>query len=48
MKFKKYKQNLRLEGFDVYSYTTKVATIDNGKLEVNQLGWWSQNYSKAY
>ena len=46
MQFKRYKQNLRLDGFDVISYSTKVAEIDYGKLEVNQLGWWSVTTQK--
>ena len=37
----RYKQNLRIDGNRVISYTTHVATIENGNLI--QLGWWS-NY----
>lgn len=40
----KYKQNLRLEGNKVISYTTHVATII-GK-ELHQLGYWSQTTQK--
>ena len=35
----KYKQNLHIQGNNVYSYNTNVATIINDKLMV--LGWWS-------
>ena len=44
MIFKKYKQNLRLEGNKVISYTTHVATIAGDKLY--QLGYWSQTTQK--
>ncbi len=37
MKFDKYKQNLRKENNDIYSYTTNVARIDGNKLI--QLGY---------
>tara|TARA_R110000824_G_scaffold91625_1_gene222821 strand:+ start:184 stop:360 length:177 start_codon:yes stop_codon:yes gene_type:complete len=40
----KYKQNLRLEGNKVISYTTHVATISGDKL--NQLGYWSMTTQK--
>ena len=43
MKFRKYKQNLRLEDGFVISYTTKVDHINN---KVNQLGWWSVTTQK--
>jgi len=42
--FKKYKQNLRQEGKNIWSYTTIVATIDGNKL--NQHGWWSVTTQK--
>ena len=42
--FKKYKQNLRQEGNNIWSYTTIVATIDGDTLR--QLGWWSQTTQK--
>ncbi len=42
--FKRYKQNLRIFGNDVISYTTKVAEI-NGD-ELHQLGWWSVTTQK--
>ncbi len=40
----KYKQNLRLNGNDVWSYSTIVAKIDGDKLQ--QLGWWSVTTQK--
>ena len=40
----KYKQNLRLEGNKVISYTTHVATINGNDLI--QLGYWSQTTQK--
>ena len=40
----KYKQNLRINGNDVWSYSTIVAKIDGDKL--NQLGWWSVTTQK--
>ena len=42
--FKRYKQNLRQEGNNIWSYTTIVATIDGDTLR--QLGWWSQTTQK--
>ena len=42
--FDKYKVNLRQVGDDIYSYSTKVATIHQGKLI--QLGWWSVTTQK--
>ena len=44
MKFRKYKQNLRLEDGFVISYTTKVAKVENDELK--QLGWWSVTTQK--
>lgn len=41
---KKYKQNLRVVGNDVISYTTKVAEIQGDKLI--QLGYWSMTTQK--
>jgi len=40
----KYKQNLRIQGNQVWSYSTHVATIENNNL--NQLGWWSATTQK--
>mgnify|MGYP003634451512 FL=1 len=39
MHFERYKENLRIEGNEVWSYTTHVATIKFDKLI--QLGSWS-------
>lgn len=40
----KYKQNLKVVGDDVYSYSTRVAIIAGSKLL--QLGYWSQTTQK--
>ncbi len=40
----KYKQNLRIIGDDVYSYSTHVATIEHPNLK--QQGWWSVTTQK--
>ncbi len=40
MKLSKHKQNLKIEGNKVISYTTHVATIKDN--ELHQLGYWSQ------
>jgi hypothetical protein len=42
--FKKYKQNLRQEGNNIWSYSTIVATVDGSKLK--QTGWWSVTTQK--
>ena len=44
MNLSKYKQNLRVEGNKVISYTTHVATIINN--ELHQLGYWSMTTQK--
>jgi len=41
---KKYKQNLSVQGFKVWSYTTHVATIKGDTLV--QLGYWSMKTQK--
>jgi hypothetical protein len=41
---KKYKQNLRIHNNEVWSYSTKVALIQGGKLV--QLGYWSVTTQK--
>jgi len=46
MKFQKYTQNLRHDGNSVYSYDTKVATIDQENGKLIQLGWWSVTTQK--
>ena len=43
-KFDKYKTNLTKVNNDIYSYTTKVATIDKDNLM--QLGYWSVTTQK--
>ena len=40
----KYKQNLSIRGYQVWSYTTHVATIEGNDLK--QLGWWSMTTQK--
>jgi hypothetical protein len=40
----RYKQNLRILGNQVWSYTTHVATIDRNNLL--QLGYWSMTTQK--
>ena len=40
----KYKQNLKIEGNQVLSYSTHVATIEGENLV--QLGWWSVTTQK--
>lgn len=42
----KYKQNLRIEGSKVISYTTHVATIDHSGRRLLVHGWWSVTTSK--
>ena len=42
--FNKYKQNLRVDGNFVISYTTRVAEIKGDKLM--QLGYWSVTTQK--
>jgi hypothetical protein len=42
--FDKYKVNLRQHGDDIYSYSTKVATIHQDKLI--QHGYWSVTTQK--
>ncbi len=44
IKFNRYKENLRQVGDDIYSYSTKVATIHQDKLI--QHGWWSVTTQK--
>ena len=42
--FDKYKQNLKQIDNDIWSYSTKVATIEDNKLK--QLGYWSVTTQK--
>mgnify|MGYP003133387990 CR=1 FL=1 len=46
MRFKKYNQNLRIDGNKVYSYSTHVATIDLYTNQLYQLGYWSKTTQK--
>ena len=43
-KLPKYKQNLSIQGNNVWSYTTIVARIKGN--ELHQLGYWSQTTQK--
>ena len=40
-KYDRYKNNLIVVGNDVISFTTKVAEIDEDKMTIKQLGYWS-------
>ena len=42
----KYKKNLCIQGNQVFSYETHVATIDHEHGTVTPLGWWSSTTSK--
>lgn len=42
----RYKQNLRVDGLNVYSYSTHVATINHERQAVTRHGYWSQTTSK--
>ena len=42
--FEKYKQNLRMDGSNVWSYSTRVAEIKGS--ELHQLGYWSMTTQK--
>ena len=44
--FDKYKQNLKADNNNIFSYDTKVADIDHVKREITPLGWWSVTTSK--
>jgi len=43
-KFNRYKENLRQVGNNIYSYQTRVATIQGN--ELHQLGYWSMTTQK--
>ena len=45
-KLGKYKDNLKLDMFYIYSYNTKVAEINHETKEVLPLGWWSKTTTK--
>ena len=42
--FNRYKQNLRMDGNNVWSYSTIVAKREGNNLKV--LGWWSRTTTK--
>ena len=42
--FDRYKQNLKQQGDNIYSYDTHVATIKGN--ELHQLDWWSVTTQK--
>ena len=42
----KYKQNLKVDYHNVWSYDTKVAEIDHRNRTIKPLGWWSRTTSK--
>ena len=42
----KYKQNLKVDYHNIWSYDTKVAEIDHNKRTITPLGWWSVTTSK--
>ena len=44
--FDRYKENLRLEGDKIYSYTTHVATVNMNDRTLTQLGYWSRTTQK--
>ena len=44
MTFDKYKENLRLDGNNLWSYQTIVAKVEGETLR--QLGWWSVTTQK--
>ena len=44
IKFEKYRQNLTQVGNNIYSYDTKVATIEGNDLI--QHGWWPSTTQK--
>jgi hypothetical protein len=46
MKLKRYTQNLRVNGCEVFSYSTNVATIDHETKTVTARGYWSRTTSK--
>jgi hypothetical protein len=46
MNLTRYKENLRVDGCDVFSYLTHVATIDHKMKTVTARGWWSVTTSK--
>ena len=45
-RYNRYKTNLFTEGWDIFSYKTKVATYDPKKGKIVKGGWWSVTTSK--
>jgi len=43
---KRYKDNLKVDYNNIFSYDTKVAEINHVKREIRPLGWWSVTTSK--
>ena len=44
--FDKYKQNLRADNNNVFSYNTNVAEIDHANMTINVPKWWSVTTTK--
>ena len=44
--FDKYKQNLRADNNNVFSYDTNVAEIDHANMTINVPKWWSVTTTK--
>lgn len=42
----RYKNNLKVDDSNIFSYETKVATIDHAKRTIKILGYWSMTTSK--
>tara|TARA_R100001594_G_C3877239_1_gene225029 strand:- start:196 stop:387 length:192 start_codon:yes stop_codon:yes gene_type:complete len=42
----KYKQNLKTDSNYIYSYNTRVASINHKNKTIEPLGWWSVTTSK--
>ena len=42
----KYKQNLKVDYNNIWSYETKVAGIDHTNRTIKPLGWWAVTTSK--
>ena len=42
----RYKQNLKVDYHNVFSYNTKVAEIAHTNRTIKPLGWWSATTSK--
>ena len=44
--FKRYKQNLKTDYNNIWSYDTKVAKINHTERKITPLGYWSMTTSK--